>query len=323
MPHVLVSGAAGFIGRAVCKKIVDKGWPVTGSVRAAPEQGGLDNQVRVINLGPIKPNTAWDSALDGIDTVIHLAACLRAEAEASVDPLSAYRAVNVAGTESLARTAAAKNIRRFIHLSTVKVHGEGRDTGYNETNPPKPADPYAISKYEAECKLLEIADETGLDVVILRCPLVYGPGVKDNFMQLLKMVNRGIPLPFSRVKNRRSLIFLDNLIDAIVTCILHPTAAGQTYLVSDDEDVSTPELIRRMAGVLGQVVRLFSFPPVLMRLTANLVGQSHKLTPLLDSLFVDTLKIRSQLDWSPPYSQQEGLLQTGQWLLKEHCRKNK
>jgi len=164
--------------------------------------------------------------------------------------------------------------------------------------------------------------ETGLDVVILRTPLVYGPGVKDNFLQLLKVVNRGIPLPFSRVENRRSLIFLDNLTDAIVTCITHPAAAGKTYLVSDEEDVSTPELIRRIAGALGRAERLFSFPPDLIRIAANLVGQSHRITPLLDSLLVDTLKIHNELDWSPPFSQKEGLNQTARWFLSKHCRKH-
>jgi nucleoside-diphosphate-sugar epimerase len=317
MPNVLVTGANGFIGRAICNKVVDNGWPVTGSVRAVPQEGGLDDHVRVINLGPIEPNTAWDTALDGTDTVIHLAACSRSEAEASVDPLSAYRKVNVVGTEGLARAAAARNIRRFIHLSTVKVNGEGRDTAYVETDQPKPTDPYAISKYEAESKLIEVAAETGLDVVILRCPLVYGPGVKDNFLRLLKLVQTGVPLPFSRVENRRSLIFLDNLIDAILVCISHPAAPGQIFFVSDGEDASTPELIRRIAGVLGKKPRLFSLPPNLIRMAANCIGQSHKITPLLDSLAVDTLKIRHKLAWNRPFSQREGLIQTAQWLLNE------
>jgi nucleoside-diphosphate-sugar epimerase len=317
MGNVFVSGVNGFIGRAICKKIVDNGWQVSGSVRATPAEGCIDDGVRVINLGPIEPNTAWDSALDGMDTVVHLATCLRAEAEASVDPLNAYRSVNVVGTESLARAAANKNIRRFIHLSTVKVYGEGRDTAFIEDDRPAPTDPYGVSKYEAESKLREIAAETELEVVILRCPLVYGPGVKDNFLRMLKSVQTGIPLPFSLVENRRSLIFLDNLIDAILACISHPAALDQTFFVSDEEDVSTPELIRRMADVLGTTPRMFPFPPNLMRMAAKITGQSHKITPLLDSLFVDTLKIRSELAWNPPFSQHEGLTQTARWFLDQ------
>ena len=318
MPNVLVTGANGFIGRAICRKIVAKGWQVAGSVRATPLPGSLDRQVRVINLGSIMENTAWNSALDGIDIVVHLAACLRAEAQGSADPLGAYRAVNVVGTEALARAAAQKNVRRFIHLSTVKVHGSGSDTAYVEGDQPAPADPYSISKHEAERKLDMIAGETGLQVAILRCPLVYGPGVKGNFLKLLKLVKTGVPLPFSRVENRRSLIFLENLVDAIVTCISHPAAAGQTYLISDNEDISTPDLIRKIAGVLGVVPRLFSFPPHLIRMTANLFGQSSNIRPLLDSLYVETLKIHSELEWKPPFSQQEGLTHTARWLLNQN-----
>jgi nucleoside-diphosphate-sugar epimerase len=322
MPKVFVTGANGFIGRAVCRKIVDKGWHITGSVRATPPSGCFDPDVRVVNLGSIGPHTAWDSALDGIHSVVHLATCLRAEAEASDNPQSAYRSVNVGGTEGLARAAANANIRRFIYLSTVKVYGQGRDTAYIESDNPAPADPYGISKYEAETKLLKIAAETGLEVVILRAPLVYGPGVKDNFLRLLKLVKSGIPLPFSLIKNRRSLIFLDNLIDAILTCISHPAVPGQTYLVSDTEDVSTPQLIQRIAGAMGRSPRLFSLPPHLIRRAADLAGRAHRINPLLESLFVDTLKIRNELQWHPPYTQQEGLDLTAWWLFNEHGRKN-
>ena len=284
--------------------------------------GSIGAEVRIINLGPIEPDTQWETALEGIDTVVHLAACSRKEAEASDDPVAAYRAVNVVGTEALAQASARNNIRRFIHLSTVKVYGEGRDTAFIEGDRPVPTDPYGISKYEAESKLREISAETGLEIVILRCPLVYGPGVKDNFLRLLKLVNTSCPLPFSLVENRRSMIFLDNLIDAVVTCISHSAAAGKTYLVSDKEDVSTPELIRRIAWALGSTARLFSFPPDLIRIAANLVGQSHRITPLLDSFLVDTLKIHSELDWIPPFSQKEGLNQTARWFLSKHCRKH-
>jgi nucleoside-diphosphate-sugar epimerase len=281
----------------------------------SPEAG-----VNFIDVGPIGPHTDWDSALNGIDTVVHLAARLRLDAYGAADPTTTYRRVNVAGTESLCRAAVHKNIRRFIYLSTAKVIGEGRPAPYTEKDKSTPTDPYSISKYEAENILHEIADGTGMDVVILRPPLVYGPGVKANFCYLLKLVHKGLPLPFARVENRRSLIFLENLISAIVTCIKHPDAAGQTYLVSDSEIVSTPELIRKIAEALGKSARLFFFPPNMLRVIANLVGKSDKVKPLLNSLTVDTSKIRNDLNWKPICTQKEGLIQTARWFREEQRR---
>ncbi len=294
--------------------MVKKGWKVRGSVRTTHPAGSPQAGVNVIDVGPIGPDTDWHSALNGTDTVVHLAARLRLDADGAADPAKTCRHVNVAGTESLARAAVNKNIRRFIYLSTAKVNGEGRPAPYTEKDKPTPMDSYSISKYEAENILHEIADGTAMDVVILRPPLVYGPGVKANFFYLLQLVHKGIPLPFARTANRRNMIFLDNLIDAIVTCIIHPDAAGQTYLVSDSEIVSTPELIRKIAEAWGKSARLFSFPPTMLLTIANIAGKSDKVKPLLNSFTVDTSKIRSDLNWKPIYTQTEGLIQTARWF---------
>ena len=232
------------------------------------------------------------------------------------DPLSAYCLVNTAGTEKLARSAASLGVRRFIFMSTVKVNGEGRETPYTEGYTPAPVDPYGISKWEAEKKLKEIACETGMEVVVLRSPLVYGSGVKANFLRLLEVVARGIPLPLASIDNRRSLIYLGNLVDAIITCINHPKAARQTYLVSDGEDVSTQELIRRVADALGRQARLFPFPPSFMKLAGSIIGKSDAVERLLGSLVVDSSKIRRELGWMPPYTMEEGLEETAEWFKR-------
>jgi len=320
MPNVLITGANGFIGNALCKKLENKGWQVKGSVRATHPIGPPEAGVNFIDVGPIGPDTDWGSVLNGADTVVHLAAQLRLDAYGAADPTTTACHVNVVGTESLARAAVNKNIRRFIYLSTAKVNGEGRPAPYTEQDKSTPMDPYSISKYEAENILHEIAADTGMEVVILRPPLVYGPGVKANFFYLLKLVHKGLPLPFARVENRRSLIFLDNLISAIIACIQHPDAAGETYLVSDSEIVSTPELIRRIAEALGKSARLFSFPPNMLHMIARFAGKSDKVKPLLNSFTVDTSKIRSDLNWKPIYTQKEGLSQTARWFLEKQSR---
>jgi len=196
------------------------------------------------------------------------------------------------------------------------VNGEGRFQPYTEKDIPASLDPYGISKWEAEQVLQEIAHETGMEVVVLRSPLVYGPGVKANFLRLIKWVYRGIPLPLSLVKNRRSLIYLGNLVDAIVTCITHPGASGQTYLVSDGEDVSTPKLIRRIATALGKPVRLCPFPTVLLKTAGRITGKSAAVERLVGSLTVDTAKIRNELNWKPPYTMVQGLFETAKWYKK-------
>ncbi len=311
--HILVTGATGFIGRSLCEKLLLSDYSVRGAVRITNAPKNLPAGVQAAPIKSIGHDTDWSAALTGIDTVIHLAARVHVMGETSCDPLTPYREVNVAGTENLARQAAAKGVRRFVFLSSVKVHGEETEVPYSEQLHPAPEDPYGVSKLEAEKVLRQITAETGLEVVIIRPPLVYGPGVKANFLNLLKIVKSGLPLPLASITNARSLVYLGNLIDAIITCMNHPQAAGQTYLVSDCEDVSTPMLIRNVAYALDRPVRLFPLPTSLLRLAGNLTGKSMAVDRLLGSLAVDIGKIKRELGWNPPFTMAEGLAMTASW----------
>lgn len=315
MSIVIITGANGFVGRALCTRMLTEGWKIRGTVRSSVTAASLPRGTETIQIESIGSDTDWTDVLTGAETVIHLAARVHMMNDTVTDPLTAFRQVNVAGTEQLARMAVTAGIRRFIYISSIKVNGEGSDAPYVEHDTPTPRDPYGISKWEAEQVLHRIADKTGLEVVILRLPLVYGPGVKANFLYMFQAVERGIPLPFLSVHNRRSFIYLGNLVDAIVTSVTHPEAAGQTYLVNDGEDVSTPELIRRVAVALGRSARLFSFPPAVMRLLGKFFGKSAAVDRLLGSLIIDSTKIRRELNWKTPYTMNEGLKETAKWYL--------
>lgn len=314
MKRVLVTGANGFVGQALCKRLLKDGWKVMGVVRSPEGSASLAAGVISLITGAMGADTDWSESLTGVDTVVHLAARVHVMTDTALDPLAAFREVNVAGTECLARLAAKVGVRRFIYISSVKVNGEGRNVSYSEKDIPAPEDPYGVSKWEAEQALHKIAAETGLEIVILRPPLVYAPGVKANFLSLFKIVDRGIPLPLSGINNQRSFIYLGNLVDAIVTCINHPKASGQTYLVSDREDVSTPELIRRVAAALGRPARLFSFPLSLMRFAGKLFGKTDAVERLISSLTSDSSKIQRELNWRPPYTMEQGLRETAEWF---------
>ena len=220
----------------------------------------------------------------------------------------------------MARSAAASGARRLVYVSSIKVNGEETPAGriYTEQDVPAPQDPYAISKWEAEQSLQRVAKETGLEVVIVRPPLVYGAGVKGNFAQMLSVLMRGIPLPFASVCNQRDLVYVENLVHALIVCATHPAAAGQTYIVSDGESVSTPNLLRRLAVALQMPVRIFPFPQVLLSQFARMVGKSAQVERLLGSLQVDSGKIRRELGWLPPYTLQQGLQETADWFSKHH-----
>lgn len=266
-------------------------------------------------MGEIGPTTDWEGALGGVDTVMHLAGLAHVPSKLQRDNRNSYREVNALGAARVARQAAANGVRRFVYLSTAKVCGDStQNRPFDETDISYSQDPYTASKREAEKLLRNVAMETGLEIVILRPPLVYGPGVKANFLRLMEWVWRGVPLPLGKVNNRRSLIYVGNLVDAIIACIEHPAAVGKTFLVSDNDDVSTSELVRRMARALGRPARLFRFPPELLRAGARLTGKQEEADRLLGSLVVDSSKIRHELGWKPPYTMEQGLAKTVAWF---------
>lgn len=310
---VLVTGANGFVGRPLCAEMFRQGWEVRSAVRTSSQFADAlkDNVV----VGNIDANTNWAEALSGIDVVIHLAARVHVMNEHVADPLTEFLAINLYGTTNLARQAAAAGVKRFIYVSSVKVNGELTLKGHPfvESNKPQPQDFYAASKWQAEQALQDISQETGMEIVIVRPPLVYGPGVKANFIKLLAMVDRGIPLPIANVQNSRSLIYVANLVDALITCATHPAVAGQTYLVSDGEDVSTPQLVRAMANALHRPNRVFPIPIALMRGAAKLFGKSAVIDRFTQSLVIDSSKIRNELGWQPPYTMAQGLQATAEW----------
>jgi nucleoside-diphosphate-sugar epimerase len=311
--RILVTGANGFIGKALCGRLVSDGWLVNGAVRSA-KAAQVVSGVTAVEIDGVDTDTDWGKALLAVDTVVHLAARVHVVRDDTADPLIAYRKINVAGTDNLARQAVAAGVRRFVFLSTVKVNGEESWGPLTETDTPAPVDSYGISKMEAERKLHRIAAATKLAVVILRAPLVYGPGVKANFLKLLQTVERGTPLPFAGVKNQRSLIYLENLVDAIVACIRHPNASGQTYLVSDGDDVSTPELIRMIAASLHKPPRIFAVPGLCLYIAGRLAGKGPTMDRLIGSLTVDTSKIRADLGWAPPFTLAKGIEETVAWF---------
>jgi len=306
----LVTGASGFIGSALCVKILAEGWQVRGTSRSESDLGRIPDGVEAVSIRSIDSDTKWDDALAGIDTVVHLAARVHVMDDSSSDPLAEYRKVNVEGTKCLAVAAAKAGIKRFVYISSIKVNGEGKSAAYTEDDEEVPIDPYGVSKWEAEQELHKISDTTGIEVIILRPPLVYGPGVKANFMKLFKIVERGIPLPLSSIKNRRSFMYLGNLIDVIITCMINPNAAGKTYLVSDGEDVSTPELIRRIGAASGRRALLLPIPVWIMRMAGRITGKYDEVERLVGSLTVDISKICKELEWKPPYAMEHGLRET-------------
>lgn len=317
--NILVTGANGFIGSHLCTRLQAAGWNVRGTVRSLKSTFHFGEGVVPIVVGPLWPDTNWSQALDGIDTVIHLAARVHVMNDQADDPLNEFRRVNALGTEKVAREAAKAGVRRLVYISTIKVNGEEASEPYTTDSPARPSAPYAISKWEAEQSLQRVASETGLEVVVVRPTLVYGPGVKANFLNFMNVIQRGIPLPFASVSNRRSMIYIGNLVDALATCAVHPSASGKTYLVSDGEDISTPELIQRMNQLLGSSTHLFPFPPVLLRLAGSIVNKSAEIDRLLGSLTVDSSKFRNELGWEPPFTLNDGLRETAKWYNSLLC----
>lgn len=297
----LVTGGSGFLGAALLGRLQLQASSVVAAVRNGFT---LPSGFQPFSIGSLDASLVWEGALQNVDAVIHCAARVHVMNDTSSDPLAEFRKVNVGGTLNLARQAATAGVRRFIFISSIKVNGEGTRLGrpYCADDQPAPLDPYGVSKMEAEAGLRALAAETGMEVVIIRPVLVYGPRVKANFRSMMNWLNKGMPLPLGAIDNKRSLVALDNLVDLIVTCIDHPAAANQTFLVSDGEDLSTSEMLRRMGRALDKPARLLPLPTWMLQFAAALVGKGAVAQRLCGSLQVDISKTRTLLGWTPPVS---------------------
>ena len=307
---ILVTGATGFIGQALVCELNNEGLDVVAAVRMYSE--ALSDMKVTQIISDLSPTSSWRNTLKNISVVIHAAARVHIMKESAADSLKEFRKINTVATLNLARQAAEAGVKRFIYISSIKVNGEGTEPNqvFRCTDTPMPMDAYAISKYEAEQGLLELAEKTGMEVVIIRPPLVYGPGVKANFYYLIKWLDKGVPLPLGAIYNQRSFVALDNLISLIVCCIDHPKATNEVFLISDGKDVSTTELCQKMANALAKKVYLFSIPLSLMRFVANMLGKADVTDRLFGTLIIDSTKARDLLDWKPVVTMEQELNKT-------------
>lgn len=307
--RILITGATGFIGRAIINRLLKKDYY---QIIAAVRQNSVTFPLSIVlnNVGDLTSETKWQEALYGVEVVIHTAARAHVLKEESDNPLSEFRKVNVVATLNLARQAVRAGVRRFIFISSIGVNGNQNTQPFTENDTPNPVEPYAVSKLEAEQELHKLEVETSMDVVIIRPPLVYGPKAPGNFERLLRIIYTGLPLPLGAIKNKRSLVALDNLVDLIVTCINHPAAANQTFLAGDGVDLSTTELLQRIGQALGKPVRLIPVPEWLLVAGAGLFGKRAVVQQLCGSLQVDISKAKNLLDWMPPVSVEETLHET-------------
>lgn len=319
--RVLLTGASGFVGRGVQVRLVADG---IHRLRCAQRNAPVAPLAGVeYCLAPsLEAEADWSQALSGVEAVIHCAARVHVMHEQAADPLIEFRRANVKGTLRLAHQAAAAGVRRFVFVSSIKVNGEFTKPGqaYRADDVSNATDPYGISKREAEDELLALAVESGLEVVIVRPPLIYGPGVKANFLSMMHWLQRGVPLPFGAINNRRSLVALDNLVDLLVVCLTHPAASGQRFLVCDDEDLSTTELLRRLSAALGRSARLLPVPQALIERAAIMLGRRQLNQRLCASLQINMDKTRERLGWAPPLTVEQALAKTAAYYLKEFSR---
>ena len=313
---ILVTGANGFVGRAVCSHLSSIGLPIFALTRSPYPFG---DPIQNVVISDPSDEHQLVHAMNGVDTVIHLAARVHVMTERVADSLSAYQAINVDMTIKLAKQAVAAGVRRFIYMSSVKVNGERTEDGmpFTPEDIPKPEDPYGVSKMEAEQALLALSKEAGLEVVIIRPPLVYGPGVGANFLAMMRWVSKRPPLPLGAIHNKRSMVALGNLVDLISACINHPKAVGQVFLVSDDQDVSVTQLLKKLARALKVQCFLLPVSAMLIKFAAVSLGKAAVAQRLCDNLQVDISKTKELLDWKPPISLDEGLQITADWYLSK------
>lgn len=312
MQKILITGASGFVGKEICKTLESRNILFVPAVR----NNGRSNQIEV---GDLTGTTNWTNALSGCDVVIHLAARVHVMQDKATVPLESYRKVNVEATMNLARQALASGVKRFIFVSSVKVNGEWTiNSPFSCQDQPKPLDPYGQSKFEAETALQKLSDETGLEVVIVRPPLVYGPGVQANFLRLMRLIQLGIPLPFGKVQNRRSMVALDNLIDLLILCTHHPNAAGKKFMVSDDYDLSLHDLIQLISHSMGKKTVLIPIPLNLVTAAAHIARQTDNVNRLFGSLQVDISETKKVLGWKPVQTVDVAIEKTVLHFLKEN-----
>lgn len=311
MTKVLVTGATGFVGRAILSELTNSpGLDAFGTTRHLT--AGNSDGTRMVQVGDLVEDTDWTDVLAGVDVIVHAAARVHVMNDKSDDALAAFRAANVEGTARLAKQAAAAGVRRFVFLSSIKANGEETAPGeaFTATSKPAPVDPYGLSKLEAEGRLFEFGKNTGIDVVVIRSPLVYGPGVGANFRAMMAIVNCGIPLPFAAVHNKRSLIYLRNLVDFVRQCVVSEEAPGHVFLVSDGSDLSTPELLSAIATGLGRNARLFPMPELMLRVLGRMTGRSNAIARLVGSLQVNIETSCETLGWKPPFQATAGIMET-------------
>ncbi len=312
-----VTGANGFVGRALCAEAAKRGMVVRGITRSPCI---LPNGVENVVVGNVDGDTQWERALEGCDVVVHLAARVHIMKDKSKDPLAEFRRVNTLGTVRLAQCAVEAGVRRLVNVSSIGVNGPSTQEHleFTDQDVPDPHNPYSLSKWEAEQALHHIQMQGDIEVVTVRPPLIYGPGVGGNFLRLLGAVYRGIPLPLGMTRNFRDLLYVGNLADFLIVCGYHRAANGNTYLVSDGTPVSTHTLLRGLARALGVKSRLFPVPPYLLQILGNMTGHTAEFERLLSSLRVDSGKVCRELAWYPPFTLRDGLQATADWYRSDH-----
>jgi len=313
--RILITGASGFIGAALLDAMKKKCFVVRGAVRRL--DSGKRNDNSLVEIGDLEISGSWGVALKDVKCVIHLAARAHQITKNEKQKIEAFRKVNVIETIRLAEQAAKTGVNRFIYISSIGVNGNSNIKPYTENDTPKPNEPYAISKYEAEQALTEISINTGMELVIIRPPLVYGPGVPGNFRRLMNLVSLGLPLPLGSIHNKRSFLALDNLIDFIIACVNHPKAANQLFLLCDNDDLSTTQLVKYLIVALGKSTKILPFPEKVLEWGLSILGRRDVARQLFGSLQIDNCKARTLLDWSPPVSVVEELRKTADTYLQK------